>query len=198
MSYTEKSDSELVELCLRGRERAATELVSRFERPLFSVIHPMVRDAELAEDLAQETFVRAFRKLDQYDPEYKFSSWLFKVGYHLTIDHLRKKRPDTLSIHGAPDATTSEQQEATAVTLESRTERPDQVTEARALGEEIERALETLRPEYRAVVILRHVEGRPYAEIAEITELPLGTVKTYLHRARRELREELGHLREEA
>lgn len=198
MSYSEKSDSELVGLCLRGRERAATELVSRFQRPLFSIIHPMVRDAELAEDLAQETFVRAFQKLDQYDSEYKFSSWLFKVGYHLTIDHLRKKRPDTLSIHGAPDATTSDQQEATAITLESRAERPDEVTEARALGDEIERALETLRPEYRAVIVLRHLEGRSYDEIAGIMELPLGTVKTYLHRARGELRGELAHLRDEA
>lgn len=197
MSYSEKSDSELVGLCLRGRERAATELVSRFQRPLFSIIHPMVRDAELAEDLAQETFVRAFRKLDQYDSDYKFSSWLFKVGYHLTIDHLRKKRPEILSIHGAPDATTPDQQEATAITLESRTERPDEVTEARALGDEIDRALETLRPEYRAVIILRHLEGRSYDEIADIMELPLGTVKTYLHRARGELRGALAHLREE-
>jgi len=196
VSYTDASDRELVRLCRRGDERAAHALVSRFQRPLFSVIVRMVRNEELAEDLAQEAFVRAFDRLDTYDPTYRFSSWLFKIGHNLTVDHLRKKELDTVSIHGAPDATTEERQEATAVTLESREETPEKRFEARQLGEEIEEAIGALRPQYREAVLLRHVEGCSYAEIAEIMEIPLGTVKTYIHRARGELQESLSHLRE--
>ena len=196
MSDSETSDRDLVRRCLKGDERAARELVSRFERPVFSQVFRMVRDRELAEDLAQEAFVRAFDRLETYDPSYKFSSWLFKIAHNLTIDHLRKKDLDTVSIHGAPDATTADQQEATAVTLESREERPDERFEASALGDEIEEAIGELRPAYREAILLRHVEGRAYDEIAEIMELPLGTVKTYIHRARKELQSSLAHLHE--
>jgi len=191
-----RSDKDLVRLCRKGDERAAHELVSRFQRPVFSQVRRMVRDQELAEDLAQEAFVRAFDRLDQYDPDYKFSSWLFKIAHNLTIDHLRKKELDTVSIHGAPDATTPDEQEATAVTLESREERPDERFEAEALGEEIEAAIGELRPDYREAVLLRHVQGHSYREIAEIMDVPLGTVKTYIHRARNELQEKLAHLRD--
>ena len=196
MNEDSRSDKELVRLCQKGDERAARELVARFQRPVFSQVQRMVRDQELAEDLAQEAFVRAFDRLEQYDPDYKFSSWLFKIAHNLTIDHLRKKELDTVSIHGAPDATTPDEQEATAVTLESRQERPDERFEAEALGEEIEAAIGELRPDYREAVLLRHVQGHSYREIAEIMDVPLGTVKTYIHRARNELQEKLAHLRD--
>ena len=196
MIDTDRTDQELVRLCLKGQERAAHELVSRYQRPVFSFIFRMVRDRELAEDLAQDTFVRAFDNLDKYDPAYKFSSWLFKVGHNLTVDHIRRRELDTVSIHGAPDAVTSDQQEATSVTLESEFERPDELLEARELGASIEEAIERLRPEYRTAILLRHVEGYSYDEISEVMEIPLGTVKTYIHRARAELQDMLGHLRE--
>ncbi|MDP2480469.1 MAG: sigma-70 family RNA polymerase sigma factor [Candidatus Palauibacterales bacterium] len=196
MIDTDRTDQELVRLCLKGQERAAHELVSRYQRPVFSFIFRMVRDRELAEDLAQDTFVRAFDRLAQYDPGYKFSSWLFKVGHNLTVDHIRRRELDTVSIHGAPDAVTSDQQEATSVTLESEFERPDELLEARELGASIEEAIERLRPEYRTAILLRHVEGYSYDEISEVMEIPLGTVKTYIHRARAELQDMLGHLRE--
>lgn len=163
---------------------------------MFSLVYRMVRDRELAEDLAQEAFVRAFNNLGRYDPSYKFSSWLFKVAYNLTIDHLRKKQLDTVSIHGSPSAVTSELQEATAITLESRAERPDELLVSREIGSEIELAIARLRPDYRSAIVLRHLEGRSYEEIAEILDVPLGTVKTYIHRARKELQAELGHLLE--
>ncbi len=182
---------------MRGDEAAARELISRFERPVFSIIYRMVRDRELAEDLAQEVFVRTFNNLKRYDPSYQFSSWIFKISHNLTIDHLRKKELDTISIHGAPDAVTTDRQEATSLSLESRDERPDERFEAHELGNEIERAIGKLRPEYRTAIMLRHIEGRQYEEIAQIMEIPLGTVKTYIHRARHELRESLGHLTRE-
>ncbi len=194
MDYSERSDQELVRLCGRGDERAAAALVSRFERPVFSIIYRMVRDRELAEDLAQEAFVRTMNNLDRYDESYKFSSWLFKIAHNLTVDHLRRRELDTVSIHGAPDAITADRQEATAIALEDREERPDELLEARELGGEIEEAIGRLRPEYRTAILLRHVEGRSYDEIAGIMDIPLGTVKTFIHRARGELREALAHL----
>lgn len=168
----------------------------RFEKPVFSLIYRMVRDRELAEDLAQETFVRTLNNLRRYNPSYKFSSWLFKIGYNLTIDHLRKKQLHVVSIHGAPDAVTPDQQAATQITLEASDERPDQLLEARSIGAEIEAAIEQLRPEYQTAILLRHVQGYAYEEIAEVMDVPLGTVKTYIHRARNELKLALVHLRE--
>ena len=197
MAYSEKSDKELVRLCREGDERAAREILDRFQRPVFSIVFRMVHDRELAEDLAQDAFIRTLNNLDRYDPSYKFSSWLFKIAYNLTVDHLRKRELDTVSIHGAPDAVTEDRQAATAIALESREERPDERLEARELGEEIETAIGRLRPEYRTAILLRHVEGRPYDEIAEIMDIPLGTVKTYIFRARRELRDALEPLVED-
>lgn len=196
MGYRDQSDQTLVEQCLDGDERAARELVVRFEKPVFSLIYRMVRDRELAEDLAQETFVRTLNNLRRYNPSYKFSSWLFKIGYNLTIDHLRKKQLHVVSIHGAPDAVTPDQQAATQITLEASDERPDQLLEARSIGAEIEAAIEQLRPEYQTAILLRHVQGYAYEEIAEVMDVPLGTVKTYIHRARNELKLALVHLRE--
>lgn len=191
MNYSEASDKELVRLSRRGDERAARELVHRFERPVFSIVYRMVRDRELAEDLAQDAFVRTFNHLDRYDSRYKFSSWLFKIAYNLTVDHLRKRELQTISVHGAPDAVTPERQEATSLTLQSEEESPDDRIVAKELAGELEEAIAGLREDYRTAILLRHVEGRPYEEIAEIMDIPLGTVKTYIFRARRELREAL-------
>ena len=177
-----------------GRQRAFRELLRRYERPVFSLIYRMVRDRSLAEDLSQEAFIRAFSAIASYNPGYKFSSWIFKIAHNLTIDHLRKKRIDTISLHGSPHALTEEAQARTRPIVESLDERPDAYVENLELGSQIESAIGKLRPEYRTVTLLRHVEGYSYKEIAEIMELPLGTVKTYIHRARLELKEALAHL----
>jgi RNA polymerase sigma-70 factor (ECF subfamily) len=148
----------------------------------------MVRDRELAEDLSQDVFVRTFNNLDRYDRSYRFSSWLFKIAYNLTVDHLRKRELPVISVHGAPDALTPERQEATSLSLESDEEAPDDRLVAKELAGELEEAIAGLREDYRTAILLRHVEGRPYEEISEIMGIPLGTVKTYIFRARRELR----------
>jgi RNA polymerase sigma-70 factor (ECF subfamily) len=101
-----------------------------------------------------------------------------------------------LSLEGSPQAETPEAIEATALQIGGRQESPLAEVEARELGGQIEAAIAQLRPEYRSCILLRHVEGRAYEEIAEILNLPLGTVKTYIHRARNELRQALAHLRE--
>ncbi len=190
------TDPELVERARSGSEQAYRVLLGRYQRPVFALIFRMVRNRERAEDLAQETFVRVFNNIDRYDPKYKFSSWIFKIANNLTIDALRKKGVRTVSLDGSAYAETDDETEGSRIDPESGSETPEEELEAREMGSEIEAAIGRLRPEYRSAVLLRHVEGRPYDEIAEILDLPLGTVKTYIHRGRGELRTMLAHLRE--
>jgi RNA polymerase sigma-70 factor (ECF subfamily) len=192
------TDQDLIALARSGSEKAYRELLDRYQRPVFSLIYRMVRDRELAEDLSQETFIKVFNHLDRYNPTYKFSSWIFKIASNLAIDALRKKEIKTVSLDGSRHAETADEAESTRITVESKDESPEERLEAKELGREIEQAIGELRSEYRTAILLRHVEGRPYEEIAEIMGIPLGTVKTYIHRARGELRETLAHLRIEA
>jgi RNA polymerase sigma-70 factor, ECF subfamily len=197
LEWVRLSDQEVVLMARNGREAAYRELIRRYERPIFALLFRMVRDRELAEDLAQETFIKALNAIESYRPEFKFSSWIFKIANNAAIDHLRRRELDTLSLDGSPHAATPEAMQATALQIGARQESPLDAVEAKELGGTIEAAIGRLRPEYRSCILLRHVEGRAYEEIAEILDLPLGTVKTYIHRARNELRQSLAHLREE-
>ena len=189
-------DADVARLAQQGREPAFRELVRRYERPVFSLVFRMVRDTATAEDLAQETFIKVLNHIDKYRPEFKFSSWLFKIANNVAIDHLRRRQLNTISIDGAPNASSVADIEATRFDIADKSESALDAMEARELGSAIERAIGALRPEYRSCIMLRHVEGRSYEEIAATLDLPLGTVKTYIHRARHQLREALEHLRE--
>ena len=189
-------DADVVHLAQQGRELAFRELVRRYERPVFSLVFRMVRDRETAEDLAQDAFVKVLNHIDKYSPEFKFSSWLFKIANNVAIDHLRRRRLDTISMDGSPHASTASEVEATTLNLESEQESALDELQAKELGSAIEKAIAKLRPEYRACIMLRHVEGRSYEEIAATLDLPLGTVKTYIHRARHELRKALDGLKD--
>ena len=190
------SDQEVVAKSRDGDETAYRELIRRYERPVFSLIFRMVRDREIAEDLSQETFIKVLNAISTYRPEFKFSSWVFKIANNTAIDHLRRRELDTLSLEGSPHAATPEAMEATALQLGTGVASPLDDVASRELGGEIEAAINRLRTEYRSCILLRHVEGRAYEEIADILGLPLGTVKTYIHRARNELRVMLAHLRD--
>jgi len=187
-SLREQSDQEIVALAKDGVDEAYRELIRRYERPVFSLVFRMVRNRELAEDLAQETFIKVLNAIQSYRPEFKFSSWVFKIANNAAIDHLRKRELDTLSLDGSPHADTPELVEATALQVGEKGENQLDEVANRELGGTIEDAIAQLRPEYRSCILLRHVDGRSYEEIAEMLELPLGTVKTYIHRARNELR----------
>ena len=195
MDYKKLTDQEIVVLARQGREAAYRELIGRYQRPVFSLIYRLVRDREKSEDLAQETFIKVLNALDRYDPTFKFSSWIFKIAHNTSLDHLRKKEPVTLSLEGSPHAETAAEQESSVIQALSTEETPEDYAASRELGATLEVAIAKLRPEYRTAIILCHVEGRPYEEIAETMGVPLGTVKTYIHRARNELKKELQHLR---
>jgi RNA polymerase sigma-70 factor (ECF subfamily) len=195
VDYKKLTDQEIVVLARQGREAAYRELIVRYQRPVFSLIYRLVRDREKSEDLSQETFIKVLNALDRYDPSYKFSSWIFKIAHNTSLDHLRKKEPQTLSLEGSPHAETASEQEASVIQALSTEETPEDYAASRELGATLEVAIGKLRPEYRTAIVLCHVEGRPYEEIAETMGVPLGTVKTYIHRARNELKKELEHLR---
>jgi RNA polymerase sigma-70 factor (ECF subfamily) len=188
-------DADVVALAKEGRESAFRELVRRYERPVFSLVFRLVRDRDTAEDLAQETFVKVLNNIERYRPEFKFSSWLFKIANNVAIDHLRKRSVDTVSLDGSRYATSTDEMQATSVRAVDASQSPLEELESRELGGAIERAIGSLRPEYRACILLRHVEDRSYEEIAATLDLPLGTVKTYIHRARHELRKALEDVR---
>jgi RNA polymerase sigma-70 factor (ECF subfamily) len=185
-----KTDAELVASAIKGSQEAFRELVIRFERPVYSLIARMVQDPATAEDLAQETFVKAYRSLRSYDASRKLSSWLFKIAHNTTIDHLRRNVPNTVPLEASPD-----QEEGrgglAAVLADGSVEDPSAAAERRDMARSLERAIARLRPEYREAVVLFYIEGASYQEICETTGLPLGTVKTNLHRARKELAEEM-------
>jgi RNA polymerase sigma-70 factor, ECF subfamily len=189
-------DADVVALALEGRDAAHRELIKRYERPVFSLVFRMVRDRELAEDLTQDTFVKVLSHLDRYRTDFKFSSWLFKIANNVAIDHLRRRQLDTVSIDGSPHAMTPDAVEASRFDISDASENALDEMQAKELGSAIEQAISGLRPEYRSCILLRHVEGRSYEEIASTLDLPLGTVKTYIHRARHELRRALEHTRE--
>lgn len=189
-------DADIVALAQQGRDLAFRELVRRYERPVFSLIYRMVRDREAAEDLAQDSFVKVLNHIDRYNPDFKFSSWIFKIANNVAIDHLRRRQPQTVSMDGSPHATSAAEIEASSFEIAAEQETALQEMEAREIGSAIERAIAKLRPEYRACIMLRHIEDRSYEEIATTLDLPLGTVKTYIHRARNELRVLLADTRE--
>ncbi|MBX9928739.1 MAG: sigma-70 family RNA polymerase sigma factor [Gemmatimonadaceae bacterium] len=189
-------DADVVVRAQRGEEPAFREIIRRYERPVFSLIYRMVRETATAEDLAQDTFIKVLNHLDKYRPEFKLSSWLFKIANNVAIDHLRRRQLATISIDGSPHAMSAEDVEATSIDLADEAETALDEMASKELGSAIERAIGALRPEYRSCIMLCHVEGRSYEEIAATLDLPLGTVKTYIHRARNELRISLAHLRQ--
>lgn len=181
------SDQAVVLLVRDGREDGARELVRRYERPVFSFVLRLVGDRALAEDLSQETFVRTLSHIDSYRTELKFSSWVFRIAHNAAIDHLRRRHPETLSLDGDPNTISVEEAAESAIAVADPGASPlDQLVQAE-LGAQIEGAIAQLRPAYRTCVILRFVEQLSYEEIAQTLELPIGTVKTHLHRARLEL-----------
>jgi RNA polymerase sigma-70 factor (ECF subfamily) len=183
-----RTDAELVASALRGSQDACRELVTRFERPVYSLVLRMVQDSGTAEDLAQEVFVKAFRRLDTYDPGWKFSSWLFKIAHNTTIDHLRRGVLETVPLETGAD---DDRGSLAAVLADETVASPHARAERRDLARSLERAISRLRPDYREAVLMFYVHGASYQEICEVTGLPLGTVKTNLHRARKELAQEM-------
>jgi len=183
---TPLSDERLVELSLDGDEEAFGILVRRYQRRLAAFLSQLVGDMELARELSQEAFVRAWSALERFDPKYRFSTWLFRIAHNLGIDQLRRRRLQTMPLY----RTDSEGDEVEVVVTDLDKD-PLGHLENRVLASELRQVIDGLRPEYRELVLLRHFAGLSYQEIADFMEMPLGTVKNKLFRAHSVLRKAL-------
>jgi RNA polymerase sigma-70 factor (ECF subfamily) len=160
---------------LAGSQPAFEQILRRYQRPILSLLVRLTGDPTLAEDLAQETFVKAFRNLAAFDPKRRLSSWLFRIAHNTGIDALRRARPATVAID-ARDAAEEPPAPATADPVERR-----------ALGRALQAAMARLRPEQRTVVVLRYENGLSFEEIGQTLGIPESTARSHVHRARKEL-----------
>jgi RNA polymerase sigma-70 factor (ECF subfamily) len=157
--------------------------VTRYQRPVYNLLAQMLRNPALAEELAQETFLRAFSRLRTYDPSYRFVNWILRIAHNLAVDALRKRAPVEVS---ADDESAPEVALGLARAADPGAD-AGREAERRQLARALADALGRLRPEYRRLVVLRYQQELGHEEIATITRLPVGTVKSYLHRARAEM-----------
>ena len=182
------TDLQLVEQALAGSEEAFGALVDRHERRVYNLLVRMLRNPALAEDLTQDTFLKAFTRLRSFDPAYKFSNWILKIAQNGAIDALRRRGPQEVSID---DSEAGETGSGGGWLVDPKSGAAAAEVEGAEVGRVLQAAMDRLRPEYRQVVILRYQEELGYEEIAEITGWPVGTIKSHLHRARAEMAEYL-------
>ena len=175
------TDADLVQQALGGSQAAYHALVARYATPAVNLATRMVQDRALAEDLAQEAFVRAFERLATYDQKRRFASWFFQILHNVTIDHLRHKRPGYRFARWVGEGWSPR------VPATASGGAPDALAEQAALVRAVDAALSRIRPEYREAVVLRYREDLSVQEIADTMRMPVGTVKIYLYRARKEL-----------
>ncbi len=177
------ADGELVLTAVSGREAAFEELVRRYQRPIASYVYRMVGDYDAALDLTQEVFIKVYNSLSRYRSEFKFSTWIYKIAHNTAIDHLRRHTVRDQIMTTGGDGTRSE------IAVESRRLTPEQESEREERRSEIESVVQSLPAAYRELIVLRHSHDLSYDEIAEVTGLPLGTVKNRLFRAREAMRD---------
>lgn len=186
VTASEPSDEALVAAAVDGDERAFEQLVERYQARLVNFLYRKVGNRESAHDLAQEVFIKVYGALDRFDPRYKFSTWMFRIGQNAAIDSLRRRRVKLVQPVWEDDSGEERDRE-----FES--EGPDPYDTSRNLerNRAIRRAIANLPDEYRELIEMRHYAEMSYAEIAELKELPLGTVKNKLFRGRNLLKDVL-------
>lgn len=177
------SDADLIVKAIDGREEGFEELVRRYQRPIVGYIYRMLSDYDASLDVSQEVFIKVYKSLDKYSSEYKFSTWLYRIAHNATIDHIRRNSQNLQSLETESDDGAYQMQ------LESSLPTPEQNQERKEWKSEIESVVKCLPSAYRQLILLRHTQELSYDEIAEVTNLPLGTVKNRLFRAREMMRE---------
>jgi RNA polymerase sigma-70 factor (ECF subfamily) len=178
------SDQQLVRRALKGEERAFEELVRRYQKPIVNFIARMVGNYDLALDLSQDVFVKAFVALRTYNEGFKFGSWIFKIASNTVIDHLRKASPAISSL----DKPVATEDDEIQMDLASTALIPDEELEQTETRSILVQLIRQLPEAYRHMIVLRHINELSYEEMAEITDLPLGTVKNRTFRAREMMR----------
>lgn len=182
-SAKELTDVELIASAIRGREDGFEELVRRYQRPIIGYVFRMLGDYDASLDVTQEVFLKVYNSLSRYSSEYKFSTWLYRIAHNAAIDHMRRNPLVSQSLETeSPDG-------AYQLQIESPRPSPEQDRERSEWRSEIDSVIRKLPAAYRELIVLRHRQDLSYDEIAEVTSLPLGTVKNRLFRARELMRE---------
>lgn len=181
----QSEDQQTIERVLGGDKSAFAAIVDRHQRRLLGLLAHACGDAELAEDIAQEAFARAYRKLELFSGESQFYTWLARIAMNLLFSDRRRKRLENQAQRAGLDEALDSQ----GFTNRSAEAAPDQQMELNETQQYVRRAIAMLDEERRAVVLLRDFDDMDYAAIAETLEIPVGTVRSRLHRARLELRE---------
>ncbi len=176
---TKIADEELMFRLARGNSYALEVLVKRYKLKIINFVYRMVGDLDQAEDIAQEVFIRVYQHRERYQPIAKFSTWLYTIASNLAKSELRRR-----SIFNPISLTRLKEERLSSIKRS-----PDKALLEKELGQKIQEGIEKLKPNYRAPLILRDVEGLSYEEISEIVGCPLGTVKSRINRARLKLRE---------
>ncbi len=186
-----ENDDILIKDALKGSQKAFEELVNRHQASVYHIVFRIVRDREIASDLVQETFMKAFSSLKSYRSEYRFSTWLYKIAANSSIDFLRKKRIQAMSLDNPINTGDGE------VTIEvpDYTHHPEEEIIRRERAVSIQEAIDSLPEKYRRVIVARHKEEKSYEEIATEMNLPVGTVKARIFRARELLKKRLRAIR---
>lgn len=181
LSDKAQKDIDLVENAQKGDQRAYGELLAKYRDAIYFMLLKMVNDPVDAEDLTIEAFGKAFKNIDQYTPNFAFSTWLFKIASNNAIDHIRKRRGSTISL----DQTVDEEDSLSPSSL-IQSDSPD--PESNMINDQkikmMRSVVTKLKPRYRKLIELRYFEEYSYEEISENLNIPLGTVKAQLFRAR--------------
>lgn len=180
-----ETDQQLIDDCLNGRSEAFGDLVLRYQDRLFNSLVRMVGCAEEAREVSQESFVHAFTKLSSFRGESAFYSWLFRIAYNAAVSRKRKQKQRVASLDAARENAGIEPHDHNPTTA------PTYAMETTERQSQVQQALAELAEEFRVVLVLKEIDGLPYNEIAEIVGIPIGTVRSRIHRARSELREKL-------
>jgi RNA polymerase sigma-70 factor (ECF subfamily) len=170
-------DARLVSEALGGSQAAFEQILRHYQRPVFGLLYRLTGDAALAEDLAQEAFVKVFRNLAAFDVTRRLSSWILRIAHNTGIDALRKHTPRMVPV-GVDDGSGP---------LDLATPDTGDPLERQALADALETAMTRLRPEHRAAMALRYDEGLSFADVAQILGVAEATARSHVHRARKEL-----------
>lgn len=184
---SKEEDFEAIKRVLDGDNTAYEFLQKKYKNLIYSLVKKMIKNDSDVEDLVQETFIKAYKALDKFKFNYSFSAWIYRIASNNTIDFLRKRRFDTFSI----DKPIGNAEDENYFEIEDNSYSPDLGLMNEQKSDIIRDAIDTLPENYREIIILRHEEELDYKAIAEQLDLPLGTVKAHLFRARKLLYEEL-------
>ncbi|MCC6446484.1 MAG: sigma-70 family RNA polymerase sigma factor [Armatimonadetes bacterium] len=187
------SDRSLIDRCKRGDLGAFDQLFRRYTRQVYNYAFRMIPNYDDANDIAQEAFLRAYNSIKSFRGESNFSTWLFRIVYNVSLDEIkRRKNRSYLSL----DEQLESDEEGLTRQVESQLPTPQEIIEKRERDRIIQEAIAVLPDYQKAMIVLYHMEGFSYEEIAEIVGLPIGTVKSRLNRARESLKEKLKSQRE--